>query len=83
MEINAVKRMYDDCAVTPSYAEVVIHFKDDEESPITTTICFNNKAKSLSDERIFFYTKNFNSFIDLLKAENGEDFEIDDVIDIF
>lgn len=83
MEINAVKKMYDDCVVTPSYADVVIHFKDDEDNSIKTTICFNKKAKSLSDERIFYYAQDFNKFIDLLKPENGEDFEIDEVSDIF
>ena len=78
-----IQKMYDDCVVTPSYADVVIHFTDDEENPIETTICFNGKAKSLSDERIFYYAKDFNEFMDLVNGSRDDEFEIDEVSDIF
>lgn len=82
MEINAVKKMYEDCVIKPNYALVMCHFKDDEDYIFETNVCFG-KNNALSDESIFFYTKDFNSFLDLLKKENGEDFEFDEVKELF
>ncbi len=75
--------------IEPKYATVLVKYKDentaeqeviqilDESEENTETDSFFN------DDEIFFYTQGFGGLIDLCDPNNGEDFVVVAIIDLF
>ena len=64
----------------PLYAEVTIRFKDDNVQEVAM-IKLSEEVDSATDNKIFFNVDNFEGLKDLLKVDNGEDFDVIDIED--
>lgn len=59
----------------PLYAEVTIRFKDDNVQEVAM-IKLSEEIDPSTDNKIFFNVNNFEGLKDLLKVDNGEDFDV-------
>ena len=64
----------------PLYAEVTIRFKDDNVQEVAM-IKLSEEVDPATDDKIFFNVDNFEGLKDLLKVDNGEDFDVIDIED--
>ena len=64
----------------PLYAEVTIRFKDDNVQEVAM-IKLSEEVDPVTDDKIFFNVDNFEGLKDLLKVDNGEDFDVLDIED--
>ena len=83
---NALPTNYD-TATRPVYADVDIRFKDEEEGQTNRIICVHptieNTEDYENDDEVFYYVKNLAELLELAKEDNGEDFDITFVHDIY
>lgn len=83
---NALPDFYD-TATRPVYAEVDIRFKDDQNEEENAIICVHptieNTEDYENDDEVFFYTKSLAGLLKLTEEDNGEDFDIIFVHDIY
>ena len=64
----------------PLYAEVTIRFKDDNVQEVAM-IKLSEEVDPATDDKIFFNVDKFEGLKDLLKVDNGEDFDVIDIED--
>lgn len=71
----------------PVYAEVDIRFKDEQKTEENAIICVHPTIEDTedyeNDNEVFFYTKSLEGLLELTEEENGEDFDIVSVHDIY
>ena len=65
----------------PLYAEVTIRFKDDGVQQ-TDMIKLSNDTADRDNDKVFFNVDGIEGLKDLLRSDNGEDFEVIDIEDI-
>ena len=64
----------------PLYAEVTIRFKDSKEQE-TVIVKLNSEIDPATDDKIFYNADGFDNLKDLMKVDNGEDFDIVNIAD--
>ena len=64
----------------PLYAEVTVRFKDSKEQE-TVIVKLNSEIDPATDDKIFYNADSFDNLKDLMKVDNGEDFDIVNITD--
>lgn len=75
--------------VEPKYADVLVKFNGEDKVEQQVIRILDESEKDVDtdsffeDDEIFFYTQGFGGLIDLCKPDNGEDFVVVDITDLF
>lgn len=75
--------------VEPKYADVLVKFKNENKAEQQVIRILDESEENVetdsfsNDDEIFFYTRGFGGLIDLCDPDNGEDFVVVDITDLF
>lgn len=75
--------------IEPKYATVLVKFRGENKTEEEVIRILDESEKDVEtdsffdDDEIFFYTQGFGGLIDLCDPDNGEDFVVVDIIELF